>query len=173
VNVASGQSVSNAVFGGDSPFSWGYYMPYITGYYYLLIYADAFDTFAEADESNNFAYFTQDNGDPIYILNGVMQNAPTKKILVNKSIPVKGQNYDFETVRKGNNLNTYTTSEIQKGSVIISANKSFEQWRDIFADSVLAAAIIDPIAHYSTIFKINGNSYRARNLKKGGGKYKA
>ena len=59
----------------------------------------------------------------------------------------------------------------EKGSVIITTNKTFEQWGDIFADSILASAILDRIVHYSTIFKINGNSYRARNLKKGG--YKA
>jgi len=56
----------------------------------------------------------------------------------------------------------------EKGSVIITTNKSFEQWPDIFADSILASAIVDRIAHHSIIIKINGPSYRAKNLKKGG-----
>ncbi|RKY35377.1 MAG: AAA family ATPase [Candidatus Omnitrophota bacterium] len=56
----------------------------------------------------------------------------------------------------------------EHGSVIITTNKLFEQWGDIFTDSVLASAILDRIVHYSTIIKINGQSYRARNLKKGG-----
>ena len=56
----------------------------------------------------------------------------------------------------------------EQGSVIITTNKSFEQWGDIFADSVLASAILDRIVHYSEIIKINGQSYRAKNLKKGG-----
>ena len=60
----------------------------------------------------------------------------------------------------------------EKGSVIITTNKTFEQWGDIFADSILATAILDRIVHYSIIFKINGSSYRTRNLKKGG-EYKA
>lgn len=57
----------------------------------------------------------------------------------------------------------------EKGSLIITTNKAFEQWTDIFADNILASAIIDRIAHYSTIIKINGPSYRAKNLKKEGG----
>lgn len=57
----------------------------------------------------------------------------------------------------------------EKGSVIITTNKAFEQWGDIFADHILASAIIDRVVHYSTIIKINGQSYRAKNLKREGG----
>lgn len=57
----------------------------------------------------------------------------------------------------------------EKGSLVITTNKAFEQWGDIFADNILASAIIDRIAHYSTVIKINGPSYRAKNLKKEGG----
>jgi DNA replication protein DnaC len=59
----------------------------------------------------------------------------------------------------------------EKGSVIITTNKAFEQWSDIFADSILASAILDRIVHHSTIIKINGPSYRSKNIKnEGGGK---
>jgi DNA replication protein DnaC len=57
----------------------------------------------------------------------------------------------------------------EKGSLIITTNKAFEQWSDIFADNILASAIIDRIVHYSAVIKINGPSYRAKNLKKEGG----
>ena len=56
----------------------------------------------------------------------------------------------------------------EKGSLIITTNKSFENWDEIFSDHTLAAAILDRIVHYSTIFKINGPSYRAKDIKKGG-----
>ncbi len=56
----------------------------------------------------------------------------------------------------------------ERGSVIITTNKFFEQWGDIFADSILAEAILDRIVHYSAIIKINGSSYRTKNMKKGG-----
>ena len=59
----------------------------------------------------------------------------------------------------------------EKGSIIITTNKSFEQWGDIFADNILASAILDRIVHHSTVFKINGPSYRAKNLKKQNGEH--
>lgn len=58
----------------------------------------------------------------------------------------------------------------EKGSIIITTNKPFEQWGDIFDDNVLTSAILDRIVHHSTIFKINGPSYRSKNLKQTGGK---
>ena len=56
----------------------------------------------------------------------------------------------------------------EKTSLIITTNKSFENWNEIFSDHNLASAILDRIVHYSTIFKINGPSYRAKGIKKGG-----
>ena len=53
----------------------------------------------------------------------------------------------------------------ERGSCIITTNKSFEQWGEIFADQILSAAILDRLIHYATIFKINGPSYRTKNLK--------
>jgi len=54
----------------------------------------------------------------------------------------------------------------ERGSLIITTNKSFEQWGDIFADNILASAILDRIIHYSEIIKINGPSFRQKDLKK-------
>jgi DNA replication protein DnaC len=54
----------------------------------------------------------------------------------------------------------------EKGSIIITTNKGFEDWQDIFNDPILASAILDRVVHYSTIFKITGPSYRAKNVKK-------
>ena len=56
----------------------------------------------------------------------------------------------------------------EKSSVIITTNKSFENWDDIFRDHILASAILDRIVHYSTVIEINGPSYRAKDIKKGG-----
>ncbi len=113
VDVLPGQSVSNAVFGTDNSFQWTYYMPNVTGYYYLVIFADGFDTYKEVNEDNNFTYFAKNNGDPIYILNGVMQDAPTKATIVNNIKPKKGDPSPFPTVRTQHNLNAYTTAEIR------------------------------------------------------------
>lgn len=56
----------------------------------------------------------------------------------------------------------------ENGSIMITTNKSFEQWGDIFTDNILASAILDRIVHYSSIIKVNGPSYRQKNLKKTG-----
>jgi len=59
----------------------------------------------------------------------------------------------------------------ERGSIIITTNKKFEQWGEIFSDIILASAILDRVIHYSIIFNIKGPSYRTKNLKKGGDKY--
>ena len=44
--------------------------------------------------------------------------------------------------------------------MIITTNKSFENWREIFDDKVLADAIRDRVVHHAIICKIdNGLSY--------------
>ena len=60
----------------------------------------------------------------------------------------------------------------EKGSVIITTNKKFEVWGEIFADPILSSAIIDRIVHHSTVININGPSYRTKDIKKKGGEDK-
>jgi len=115
VDVVSGQSVSDAVFGTNESFQWGYKMPAVTGYYYLVIYADAFNTFIESSETNNFAYFTAADGGPLYIIDGVIQNAPTKSSYVHKfGRPYKNQIMERQSVKDEINPNAYTTYEISQ-----------------------------------------------------------
>jgi len=54
----------------------------------------------------------------------------------------------------------------EKGSVIITSNKSFEQWGEIFNDDIVAAAILDRLLHHSYPFLINGKSFRLKNMSK-------
>jgi len=55
----------------------------------------------------------------------------------------------------------------EQGPIILTSNKSFENWGEIFAgDSTLASAIIDRILHYSHIFQIVGKSFRIKNKLK-------
>ena len=55
-----------------------------------------------------------------------------------------------------------------KGSVILTSNKSFGEWGDIFADPVLATAILDRLLHFSTTINIRGHSFRLRQKRKAG-----
>jgi DNA replication protein DnaC len=55
-----------------------------------------------------------------------------------------------------------------KGSIILTSNKSYGDWGDIFADQVLASAILDRLLHHSTTVNIRGQSYRLREKRKAG-----
>jgi DNA replication protein DnaC len=52
----------------------------------------------------------------------------------------------------------------EKKATIITSNKPFEEWGQIFSDDVVAAAIIDRLLHHSFPFFINGKSFRMKNL---------
>lgn len=54
----------------------------------------------------------------------------------------------------------------EKGSVIVTSNKSFEQWGEIFNDDIVAAAILDRLLHHCYPFLINGKSFRLKNITK-------
>lgn len=53
----------------------------------------------------------------------------------------------------------------EKGSLIITSNKTFDEWGNIFWDSILASAILDRIVHHSHLVLIKGESYRMREQK--------
>jgi DNA replication protein DnaC len=50
----------------------------------------------------------------------------------------------------------------ERASTILTSNKSFEDWGEIFGDEVMAAALIDRLLHHCHIVNIRGNSYRLR-----------
>lgn len=52
----------------------------------------------------------------------------------------------------------------EKTSTIITSNKPFEQWGEIFNDEVVAAAILDRILHHCYPFLIQGRSYRLKEI---------
>jgi len=56
----------------------------------------------------------------------------------------------------------------QKGSIILTINKSYGEWGDVVSDYVLATAMLDRLLHYSTTINIRGESYRLREKRKAG-----
>lgn len=54
----------------------------------------------------------------------------------------------------------------EKGSIIVTSNKPFEQWGEIFNDDIVASAILDRLLHHSYPFFINGKSFRLKNINK-------
>ena len=49
-----------------------------------------------------------------------------------------------------------------RGSIILTSNRGFADWRQAFADPVVAAAIVDRLLHRATVLNIRGRSYRMR-----------
>jgi DNA replication protein DnaC len=55
-----------------------------------------------------------------------------------------------------------------KKSTIITSNKSFAGWADIFPDPILATALLDRLLHYAVTVNIRGESYRLRDRRTAG-----
>jgi DNA replication protein DnaC len=51
----------------------------------------------------------------------------------------------------------------EHASTVLTSNKGFEEWGDIFGDEVMAGALIDRLLHHCHIVNIRGNSYRMRH----------
>jgi DNA replication protein DnaC len=50
----------------------------------------------------------------------------------------------------------------ERSSLILTSNKSFTEWPEVFGDHALATAILDRLFHHAQVFSIKGNSYRLR-----------
>lgn len=60
------------------------------------------------------------------------------------------------------------SARYEKGSVILTSNKSFADWGEVFGDQVIAAAILDRLLHHSHVINIRGESYRLREKRRAG-----
>jgi DNA replication protein DnaC len=52
--------------------------------------------------------------------------------------------------------------------LIITSNKSYLDWGEVFNDPVVATAILDRLLHYSTTLNIKGESYRLKEKRRAG-----
>lgn len=56
----------------------------------------------------------------------------------------------------------------ERASLILTSNKSFLDWGEIFNDRVLATAILDRLLHHATTINIKGESFRLKDKRKRG-----
>jgi DNA replication protein DnaC len=56
----------------------------------------------------------------------------------------------------------------ERGSLIVTSNKGFTDWGEVFNDHVLATAILDRLLHHATTLNIKGESYRLKDKRKAG-----
>jgi DNA replication protein DnaC len=60
------------------------------------------------------------------------------------------------------------SARYERGSIIMTSNKSYGEWGSIFGDPIIATAILDRLLHHSTTLNIRGESYRLKERRKAG-----
>jgi DNA replication protein DnaC len=54
----------------------------------------------------------------------------------------------------------------ERKSLVITANQSFEDWDELFDDTVMTVAAIDRLVHHAKILQCKGESYRRKTMLK-------
>lgn len=60
------------------------------------------------------------------------------------------------------------SARYERGSIILTSNKSYGDWGSIFGDPIIATAILDRLLHHSTTVNIRGESYRLKDRRRAG-----
>ena len=72
--------------------------------------------------------------------------------------------------RRSNLFFQMVSRRYEKGSIVLTTNKSFDRWGEMFGDDVIASAILDRLLHHCYIIPTSGPSYRIKdkieNLRK-------
>ena len=60
------------------------------------------------------------------------------------------------------------SARYERGSIILTSNKSYADWGSIFSDPIIATAILDRLLHHSATVSIRGESFRLKERQKAG-----
>jgi DNA replication protein DnaC len=55
------------------------------------------------------------------------------------------------------------SNRYERASVIVTSNKPFGRWGEVFGDPVVAAAMIDRLVHHAEVVSLKGDSYRLKD----------
>ena len=58
------------------------------------------------------------------------------------------------------------SSRYERSSLIVSSNKTFSTWPEIFGDAVAVAAMVDRLVHHAEVLVLKGDSYRLKGKTK-------
>jgi DNA replication protein DnaC len=58
------------------------------------------------------------------------------------------------------------SSRYERSSLIVSSNKTFSAWTEIFGDAVAVAAMVDRLVHHAEVLVLKGESYRLKDKQK-------
>jgi DNA replication protein DnaC len=55
------------------------------------------------------------------------------------------------------------SARYERASVIVTSNKPFGRWGEVFGDATVAAAMIDRLVHHAEVLSLKGDSYRLKD----------
>jgi DNA replication protein DnaC len=64
--------------------------------------------------------------------------------------------------RGGNLFFQIVNARYEKGAMILTSNRGFAEWGEVFGDPVVATALLDRLLHHAVVVQIEGSSYRMR-----------
>lgn len=62
----------------------------------------------------------------------------------------------------GNLFFQLVNARYEKGAMILTSNRGFAEWSEVFGDPVVATALLDRLLHHAVVVQIEGSSYRMR-----------
>ena len=62
----------------------------------------------------------------------------------------------------GNLFFQLVNARYERGAMILTSNRGFAEWGDVFNDTVVATALLDRLLHHAVVVQIEGSSYRLR-----------
>ena len=62
----------------------------------------------------------------------------------------------------GNLFFQLVNARYEKGAMILTSNRGFAEWGEVFGDPVVATALLDRLLHHAIVVQIEGSSYRLR-----------
>ncbi|MGE3987449.1 IS21-like element helper ATPase IstB [Pseudorhodoplanes sp.] len=62
----------------------------------------------------------------------------------------------------GNLFFQLVNARYEKGAMILTSNRGFAEWGEVFGDQVVATALLDRLLHHAVVIQIEGSSYRMR-----------
>ena len=60
----------------------------------------------------------------------------------------------------------FVANRYEKTSTIVTSNKAFSDWTELFHDPIIVTAVLDRLLHHSVVINIKGNSYRLKGKMK-------
>ena len=63
----------------------------------------------------------------------------------------------------GNLFFQLVNARYEKGAMILTSNRGFAEWGEVFGDPVVATALLDRLLHHAVVVQIEGASYRLRS----------